>query len=163
MSPPETMPVSAPLATLNEEQKNSTADFLKVADAMAAALAADDLAKFNTASEPAMNVTGAMVKLLRPNVDNLDDLDKARHFHGFDDLKAARIAFHPFSVAATDALEPLRKAGHTPDFQVYECPMVDEGIPDVPKRARWIQTGARSMGNPFFGSEMLECGKEIKP
>ena len=163
MSPPETMPVSAPLATLNEEQKNSTADFLKVADAMAAALAADDLAKFNTASEPAMNVTGAMVKLLRPNVDNLDDLDKARHFHGFDDLKAARIAFHPFSVAATDALEPLRKAGQPPDFQVYECPMVDEGIPDVPKRARWIQTGARSMGNPFFGAEMLECGKEIKP
>ena len=163
MSPPETMPVSAPLATLNEEQKNSTADFLKVADAMAAALAADDLAKFNTASEPAMNVTGAMVKLLRPNVDNLDDLDKARHFHGFDDLKAARIAFHPFSVAATDALEPLRKAGHTPDFQVYECPMVDEGIPGAPKKARWIQTGARSMGNPFFGAEMLECGKEIKP
>jgi Cu(I)/Ag(I) efflux system membrane fusion protein len=163
MSPPETMPVSAPLATLNEEQKNSTADFLKVADAMAAALAADDLAKFNTASEPAMNVTGAMVKLLRPNVDNLDDLDKARHFHGFDDLKAARIAFHPFSVAATAALEPLRKAGQPPDFQVYECPMVDEGIPGAPKKARWIQTGARSMGNPFFGAEMLECGKEIKP
>jgi Cu(I)/Ag(I) efflux system membrane fusion protein len=163
MSPPETMPVSAPLATLNEEQKNSTADFLKVADAMAAALAADDLAKFNTASEPAMNVTGAMVKLLRPNVDNLDDLDKARHFHGFDDLKAARIAFHPFSVAATAALEPLRKAGQPPDFQVYECPMVDEGIPGAPKKARWIQTGGRSMGNPFFGAEMLECGKEIKP
>ena len=31
---------------------------------------------------------------LRPNAENLDDLDKARHFHGFDDLKAARIAFH---------------------------------------------------------------------
>jgi hypothetical protein len=34
---------------------------------MSAALAADDLAKFNTASEPAMDVTGKMVKLLRPN------------------------------------------------------------------------------------------------
>ena len=163
MSPPETMTVAAPLVGLNEEQKKSIADFIKVADAMAAALAADDLAKFNTASEPAMNVTGAMVKLLRPSVENLDDLDKARHFHGFDNIKAARTAFHKFSVAATAALEPLRKAGQTPDFQVYECPMVDEGIPDVPKRARWIQTGARSMGNPFFGSEMLECGKEIKP
>ena len=148
---------------LNDEQKKSIADFLKVADAMAAALAADDLAKFNTASEPAMNITGAMVKLLRPNVENLDDLDKARHFHGFDDLKAARIAFHKFSVAATAALEPLRKAGQTPEFQIYECPMVDEAIPGAPKKARWIQTGGRSMGNPFFGAEMLECGKEIKP
>ncbi len=163
MSPPETMTVAAPLAALNDEQKKSIAEFLKVADAMSAALAADDLAKFNTASEPAMNITGAMVKLLRPNVENLDDLDKARHFHGFEDLKAARIAFHKFSVAATTALEPLRKAGQTPEFQIYECPMVDEAIPGAPKKARWIQTGGRSMGNPFFGSEMLECGKEIKP
>ena len=110
-----------------------------------------------------MNITGAMVKLLHPNVENLDALDKARHFHGFADLKAARIAFHKFSVAATAALEPLRKTGQTPDFQIYECGMVNEAIPDVPKKARWIQTGGRSMGNPFFGSEMLECGKEIKP
>lgn len=162
MSPPEaTMPVAAQTG-LNEAQKKSIADFLKVADAMAAALAADDLAKFNTASEPAMNVTGAMIKLLRPTVETLDELDKARHFHGFDDLKSARIAFHKFSVAATAALEPLRKAGQTPEFQLYECPMVDEAIPDVPKKARWIQTGRRSMANPFFGAEMLECGKEIK-
>lgn len=163
MSPPEKTPVAAPLAELTEEQKNSITDLIKVADAMAAALAADDLAKFNTASEPAMNITGAMVKLLRPNVENLDDLDKARHFHGFDDIKSARIAFHKFSVAATAALEPLRKAGQTLEFQIYECPMVDEGIPGAPKKGRWIQTGGRSMGNPFFGSEMLECGKEIKP
>ena len=163
MSPPESTPVAAPIAALNEEQKESIDDFIKVADAMAAALAADDLAKFNIASEPAMDTTGAMVKQLRSNVENLDDLDKARHFHGFDDLKAARIAFHKFSVAATAALEPLRKAGQTPEFQIYECAMVNEGIPGAPKKGRWIQTGGRSMGNPFFGSEMLECGKEIKP
>jgi Cu(I)/Ag(I) efflux system membrane fusion protein len=41
--------------------------------------------------------------------------------------------------------------------------MVDEAIPGVPKKARWIQTGGRAMANPFFGAEMLECGKEIKP
>jgi Cu(I)/Ag(I) efflux system membrane fusion protein len=163
MSPPETMTVAAPMVELNKEQKESIAGFLKVADAMAAALAADELAKFNTASEPAMSVTGTMVKLLRPSVEKLDDLDKARHFHGFDDLKAARIAFHKFSVAATAALEPLRKAGQTPEFQIYECPMVDEGIPGAPKKGRWIQTGKRPMANPFFGSEMLECGKEIQP
>jgi Cu(I)/Ag(I) efflux system membrane fusion protein len=158
MTPPEaTMPVTAQ-AELNAEQKKSIAEFIKAADAMAAALAKDDLAAFNKASEPAMDVTGAMVKLLK-----LDDLEKARHFHGFDDLKAARAAFHKFSVAATAALEPQRKAGQTPDFQIYECGMVDEAIPGVPKKARWIQTGNRPLANPFFGAEMLECGKEIRP
>ena len=162
MSPPETVTTAAKL-TLNDEQKKSIAEFITIADAMAAALAADDLTKFNTASKLAMDATDTMVKLLRSQVVNLDDLDKARHFHGIDDLKAARAAFHQFSVAATTALEPLRKAGQTPEFQIYECPMVDEAIPDAAKKARWIQTGGRSMGNPFFGSEMLECGKEIKP
>jgi Cu(I)/Ag(I) efflux system membrane fusion protein len=163
MSPPEIVPVAAPLVALSEAQKKSIADFLNVADAMAAALAADDLAKFNTASEPAMNITGGMIQLLRPSVENLDELDATRHFHGYAELKAARVAFHKFSVAATAVLEPLRKAGQTPAFEIYECPMVDEGIPGAPKKARWIQIGGRGMGNPFFGSEMLECGKEIKP
>ena len=117
----------------------------------------------STASEPAMEVIGSTVNLLRPSVKNLDAIDKAGHFHGFDDLKSARIAFHKFSMAATTALEPLREAGQTPEFKIYECPMVDESIPGAPKKGRWIQTGARSMANPFFGSEMLECGKEIKP
>lgn len=148
---------------LGEDQKQSVADFLKLADAMAAALAKDDLAAFNTASEPAMAVTGAMVKQLGRDTERIGELDKARHFHGFDDLKSARAAFHKFSVAATAVLEPLRGAGQTPDFQIYECGMADEAIPDVPKKARWIQTGGRPLANPFFGAEMLECGKPIKP
>jgi Cu(I)/Ag(I) efflux system membrane fusion protein len=162
MTPPETvMPVAAQTG-LNEAQKKSITEFIKVADAMAAALGADDLAAFNKASEPAMNVTGAMVKLLSPNAGKLDALDGARHFHGFDDLKSARTAFHKFSVAAIAALEPLRKAGQTPDFQIFECGMVNQAIPGVPKKARWIQTGGREMANPFFGKEMAECGEEIK-
>ena len=160
MTPPETV---APPRSLSEPQKNSIAAFLKVADAMAAALAADDLAAFKTASEPAMKTTGDMVELLRPNVGNLDDLDQARHFHDIADLKNARVMFHKFTGAATAALQPLRKAVEMPDFQVYECGMVSQAIPDVPKKARWIQTGGRELGNPFFGKEMLDCGVEIKP
>jgi len=163
MTPPEPAATAPPSATLTAEQGAAIAAFLKVADAMAAALAADDLAKFNTSSEPVMATTGTLVKLLRPGDPNLDALDKARHFHGFDDLKSARTAFHKFTVAATAALEPLRHAGQTPDFQVYECGMVDDAIPGVPSKARWIQTGGRSMANPFFGAEMLECGKMINP
>lgn len=148
---------------LTAEQKKSITAFLELADAMAAALAADDLEKFNTVSEPAMKVTGEMIEQLGAEVAGMDALDKARHFHGFDDIKAARVAFHRFSVAAVAVLEPMRAAGQTGDFQIYECGMVDEAIPDVPKKARWIQTGARAMANPFFGAEMLKCGKTIKP
>ena len=166
MTPPE--PVAAPTApavsvSLSDPQKTAIAAFIKVADAMAAALVADDLPAFTTASEPAMKTTGEMVELLRPAVGNLDDLDQARHFHGSADLKSARVAFHKFTVAATAALEPLRKAGQTPAFQVYECGMVNQAIPGVPKKARWIQTGSRELGNPFFGKDMPDCGVEIKP
>lgn len=156
---------AAPVADgkgLGDDQKKSITAFLKVADAMAAALANDDLAAFNTASQPAMDVTGTMVKLLAPNVKDLDALDGARHFHGFDDLKSARAVFHKFSVAAAAALEPLRKTGQTPDFQIYECGMVNQAIPGVGNKARWIQTAGRGMANPFFGKEMADCGEEIK-
>lgn len=163
MAPPEAATPVTATKELNDTQKNAIAGFLTVADAMAAALAADDLEKFNKASAPAMNITGTLIQALQPVAENLDALDKARHFHGFDDIKTARIAFHKFSVAAVAVLEPLRKAGQTSGFEIYECGMVDEAIPNVPKKARWIQTGKRPLANPFFGAEMLECGKTIMP
>jgi len=147
---------------LDETARKSIADFLKVADAMTAALASDDLAAFNTAGGSAMDVTGKMIETLRPQVKNLDALDGARHFHGISDLKAARVAFHKFTMAATAVMEPLRKSGQTPDFQLYECGMADQAIPGIPKTARWIQTGRREMRNPFFGKAMPDCGEEIK-
>ena len=174
MTPPETSTAAVATKELTEAQQRDLAAFLKVADAMAAALAADDLAAFNKASEPAMDATGALIPFGRElfpkgppaNADPhaaLDALDKSRHFHGFDSIKSARAAFHRFSVAATAVMEPLRAAGLTTAFEIYECGMVDESIPGVPPKARWIQTGGRPLANPFFGAEMLECGKEIKP
>lgn len=163
MAPAETTAPVAAASDLTEEQKKAIADFLSLADAMAESLATDNLAKFNTASEPAMSVTGAMIKVLRPVAENLDALNSSSHFHGFEDIQFARVAFHKFSVAAVSVLEPLRKTGKTPEFAIYECGMVDDAIPNVPKKARWIQTGSRPLANPFFGAKMLECGKTIKP
>lgn len=160
-------PASAkPVAALNDAQKPAIAAFIKVADAMAAALAADDLTAFTTAAGAAVEATAAMVPLLRPDVvpgAALDALDGAGHIHGIADLKSARLAFHKFSSAATAVLGPLRKADGMPVFQVYECPMVDQAIAGVPKKARWIQTGGRELKNPFFGAEMPDCGEEIQP
>lgn len=154
---------TAPAAKLNDAQAKAVADFLKVADAMAAALAADDLATFNQVSEPAMGITAAMTKTLAGRSDKLAELNNARHFHGFDDLASARKAFHRFSQAATAVLEPLRKGEGMPAFRIWECPMTDEAIPGVTKKARWLQTGDRPIGNPYFGKAMPDCGKEIQP
>ncbi|MEI6655102.1 MAG: efflux RND transporter periplasmic adaptor subunit [Verrucomicrobiota bacterium] len=163
---PTPPPAQTPATALNDEQQTAIAGFVKVADAIAAALAADDLSGFNKAAQSAMDATGSMVRQLRPNINSgatLDALDEAKHFHGIDDLKGARLAFHKFTVAATAVLEPLRKAGGMPEFQVYECGMVDQAIPGVPKKARWIQTGGRELKNPFFGTEMPDCGVQIQP
>jgi hypothetical protein len=47
------------------------------------------------------------------------------------------------------------------EVKVFRCPMVNQAIPGVDKNGFWIQrTG--SLRNPFFGSEMLECGVEVK-
>ena len=129
---------------------------------MAEALATDDLAAFTKASEPAMMLTGALTEALK-GLPNIDALDATKHFHGFENLPAARAAFHKFSIAATAVLEPLRKTKGFPELQIWECPMVDQAIPEAPKKGRWIQTHDRPGHNPFFGTEMQDCGKEIKP
>ncbi|MBV6498462.1 MAG: hypothetical protein CJBNEKGG_00684 [Prosthecobacter sp.] len=156
---------SQPIAQVSEPVQKAVVSFVEMADAMAAALAADDLPRFNKASESAMIKTGDLVELLRSaegTNENLEALDKARHFHGFDDLQKARLAFHTFTVAATAVLEPLRSVAAMPAFDVWECAMVDQAIPNAPKKGRWVQKQGRAGENPFFGKEMLNCAKEIK-
>jgi membrane fusion protein, copper/silver efflux system len=165
MAPVEAPQMAAPLAKLSEPQAKAIGDFVKVADAMAAALAADDLPAFNKASEPAMMETGTLVENLRSAEgisEGLDALEASRHFHGFDDISSARQAFYKFSVAATSVLEPLRTAEGAPTFDVWECFMVDQAIPGAQKKGHWIQAHGRAGENPFFGKEMLNCAKEIQ-
>lgn len=165
-SPMEPMAPATSIAELTAPQSKAISSFIKVADAMAATLSNDDLAAFNKASEAAMVQTGDLITALSTNPEwkpKLDALDKARHFHGFADIKQARIAFHTFTVATTALLEPLRMAKGAPEFKVWECFMVDQIVPKVPAKGRWIQLSTRAGHNPFFGSDMLECVKEIKP
>ncbi len=160
-------PASEPLTiaitdALTEPQQKAIREFSEVADAMAKALAADDLAAFTKASEPAMIKTSALIETLK-GLPNIEALDATKHFHGFADLPTARAAFHKFSMAATAVVEPLRKTKGFPELQIWECPMVDQAIPGAPKKGRWIQTHDRPGSNPFFGIEMQDCVKEIKP
>ncbi|MES2924447.1 MAG: efflux RND transporter periplasmic adaptor subunit [Verrucomicrobiota bacterium] len=162
MSPADAPTPVAMTNALTAQQQHAIRDFVKVADAMSATLAADDLAAFNKASEPAMMATGALVEAFAGSPD-LEALGKSSHFHGFADLKAARAAFLEFNIAANAVLEPLRKIEGIPEFQIWECPMVDQAIPEAAKKGRWFQTAGRPGQNPYFGAEMIDCGKEIKP
>lgn len=151
---------------ISEPQQKVIQDFFQIADAMAAALATDDLAAFNKASEPAMmktaSLTESLVGLPIPK-DKLEALDNSRHFHGSEDIKSARTKFLIFSMAATDVLGPLRKMKGFPEIHIWQCPMISSAIPGPVKKGNWIQTGNRPHQNPYFGTEMQDCGEEIKP
>ncbi|HEY8960936.1 MAG TPA: hypothetical protein VIM57_01950, partial [Luteolibacter sp.] len=156
----------APMKGPDESARPAIEAFLKTADALAAALAKDDLAAFNQAGEHVMHVTGDLAAALqgRPELaDKLAALEKAQHFHGSPDLKAARKQFHAFSTAAVNLLAPMRRSPGTPEFQIWRCPMAGETVASATATADWIQTGKRPIGNPYFGREMLECGEEIQP
>lgn len=160
--PKEAAPVPK-VATLSQEQQSAISDFLKLQDAMAEALAADDLDAFGKASAPAMEITTTLTSALVGSADHLEALDSAKHFHGFKDLTAARVAFYRFTAAASEVLEPLRKLPTTPAFHLWECPMVSDAVPEAGKPGRWFQLGDRKVHNPYFGAEMPECGDEIQP
>ena len=166
MTPTESAPSKSTGTSLTEAQQAALRDFVQVADAMATALGADDLAAFNKASEPAMMKTAALTEALAglPEMKGkLDSLAEARHFHGAADLISARNAYLKFTVAASDVLEALRRSPGFPDLKIWECPMVDQAIMGAPKKAHWIQASGRPGLNPFFGKAMPDCGKEIKP
>ncbi len=166
-SPEEPVPAKAmSMASLNAAQTKAASDFLKLADAMATALAADDFPAFTKASEPSMTVTASFAEALKDRSElktQLEALNEARHFHGLSDLKAARKAFASFTVAATAVLEPLRMTPGLPQFKVWECGMANQAVPDAPEKAHWVQAANREAQNPFFGKEMLNCAVEILP
>ncbi|MBC7980794.1 MAG: efflux RND transporter periplasmic adaptor subunit [Armatimonadetes bacterium] len=166
MSPTEEKEVATPSTGLNKQQLEVIAEFIETADAMAAKLAADDLPGFIQVSQPMMKRAGKLTEALKVTAVSKDDLaalNSSGHFHGHADIASARAAFLKFTMAGTAVLEPLRKSEGFPNMQIWECPMVDEAVPDSAKKGRWLQTGGRAGQNPFFGSRMLDCGKEIKP
>jgi hypothetical protein len=74
--------------------------------------------------------------------------NEAEKLSATPDLAAARVQF----VAVSNLILPLAKTKTDKNFEVVYCPM---------KKARWVQkTGP--IANPYYGSEMLECGVREK-
>jgi Cu(I)/Ag(I) efflux system membrane fusion protein len=71
------------------------------------------------------------------------------------DLKEARRPFEPFSNAVADIVRTQPAAER--QAKIYQCPMSP-----VLGTARWIQKDNDETRNPFFGSEMYNCGTELK-
>ena len=159
---PTTMTNAAPLA---DAQKQAVEAFIKVVDAVSAALARDDVKQFNAVGADAMKATDALVEQLKDRkelADILAHLSDARHLHGAADLAVARKMFHPFSNAAARVLEMIGSAPASPPFDLFECSMTDRAIPGAPKKGRWVQAAGREMANPYFGSEMIDCGNKVQ-
>jgi len=158
----QAMAEPVPAAAFDDAQLKVATNFLAAAATVSDALAKDDLAAFNNASAkvhelmpPLLDVLGVRAEwrpLLKP-------IEAASHFERAANLEAARKQFVPFSAAVSAFAEKLRAAG---PVKIYECPMTDRAVKGAPKRVRWIQSTG-PLRNPFFGSEMIDCGSEVKP
>lgn len=165
-APPLAAVPSATGLSLTDVQRAAAAQFIKVADAMAAALADEKLAAFNEAAKPAEATTRALSEALRPRADlaaKLDALSSAARIPTAGDLLQARTAFHKFTMAAIPVMEPLRTMQGAPAFKVWECFMIDSAIQGAPKFGRWVQLTTRPGHNPFLGPDMVDCVQEIAP
>ncbi len=153
------------LPAVTAAQQPATKDFLAAAAALSTALAADDLAGFNT---QATRVHTALPALLA--VFTADDgwrtliakIEASGHLDSANDLKTARKNFHPLSVATVEFAKALRRAeANFGGLKVFRCPMTKDAFPGAPRTAEWLQLDA-TIRNPWFGAEMLDCGNEVK-
>lgn len=79
---------------------------------------------------------------------------KSEHLHHMD-LAGARKAFKPLSQAVVTLATQVRRQDAQSSFTHFYCPMVPEGGGD------WLQPGGALL-NPYFGSEMLDCGEKVR-
>jgi len=153
------------LPALSADQKTAANELLSVAGELSGALAADNLTNFNVAAKRLHTVAPTLSQSLG-NADGwlsfAQKIEQTVHFPEAGDLAAARKAFLPFSLAAVEFTRQL-KAGETnfASLKIFKCPMANQAVPGAAKDGFWIQTNA-PLRNPFFGSEMLDCGTEVK-
>jgi len=46
-------------------------------------------------------------------------------------------------------------------LKIFRCPMTKNAFPGAPARSDWVQL-AGPLHNPYFGTEMLDCGSEVE-
>jgi len=160
--PPQAQePESFATLSLTDVQRAAADRLFTMEAAIAETLAADNLEAHN------QHIT-ALHEAAMQAVADLGDLGKGLasvvHVGPSTDLASARKQFYPLGLAVSELAVRIRKqAGEADKIKVFECPMAKTAVPSAETaQGRWVQLGT-PLRNPFFGAEMLECGKEIKP
>ena len=165
-APPVTTGQPGALSPLTETQQGAALEFLKLADALTASLAADNLEEFNSQALKTHTALPALLAAFTadgPWRTLLAKIEESGHLAPAVDLKAARKAFHPMSQTVVDLAKWLRKKDASFNgVKVFRCPMTKDAFPGAPRTAEWLQLAA-PIRNPYFGAEMLDCGSEVKP
>jgi len=155
--------VMAPLqatnaALLSLNQRQALESFIAKASGISQALAADKLDQLNQevarlpeVVQPLQKELGAPHRwqgLIEGLVASSGAAAPAKN------LAEAHKWFLPFSTAVVELAKQLKK--QDPAFarlKIYHCPM-------APKPGLWLQAKG-PLANPFYGAEMLTCGKEV--
>jgi Cu(I)/Ag(I) efflux system membrane fusion protein len=80
-------------------------------------------------------------------------------------LAEARRQFYPLATEVAGLAVQWKKQlpAIATKVKVFECPMARSAVPSADtNQGRWVQMQL-PLRNPYFGSEMLDCGKEIQP
>jgi len=154
-------PSPAVESAITDQQRAAAGKLFAAEAAIAEALAADDLAAHNrqiaALHEAGMEASAELGELGK-------GLASVVHVGAAADLAAARKQFYPLSMAVSDlAVRLRRQTDQANKIKVFECPMARSAVPSAETtQGRWVQMGG-PLRNPFFGAEMLDCGKEIRP
>jgi Cu(I)/Ag(I) efflux system membrane fusion protein len=157
---------SAPGATkpdFTEHQQKAVSEIITVAHQLAAALAADSVEQFNEVAKSAAAAVEHLTAAFAGATEWKETIDKVTtpKLQPTNDLKEARRMFQPFAGGVVELARAARQQPAFAHVKVFRCPMTDQAYPDAPKSSMWIQTNA-PLRNPFFGSEMIDCGSEVK-
>src|SRR3954467_5243735 len=147
-----------PMPELEQQQETSLREFFKTADAIGAALSSDKVDDFNR------NVSDLKLKIAtlkkafaaspwQPLIDKLATVVPPAPAN---DLADARKSFLPFTTASVELAKIARQKSSFRTVKIYKCPMA----PKPGQTSYWLQL-AGPLRNPFYGSEMIDCGSEV--
>lgn len=146
-------------AELTETQEHALGDYLRVANEISVALAADKLSDLRKALPQLESAATSLAKAFpesHPWYEQVKAVAEASSWANPKDLEAARTAFLPFSTRLVELVERARaERAELRTLKVFYCSM-------APKPGLWFQAKG-PLRNPFYGAEMLTCGKEVRP
>ncbi|MGB8169516.1 MAG: efflux RND transporter periplasmic adaptor subunit [Chthoniobacteraceae bacterium] len=145
-----------------DAQQASALLLLEKLSAVSDALSSDDLAAHNAGIAALHTVAMSTAEELGEPGKRLSEV---AHVGPAKTLAEARKQFYPLATAVAGLALQWKKqlpaiAGRV---KVFECPMAKSAVPSADtNQGRWVQMQL-PLRNPYFGAEMLDCGKEIQP